>query len=134
MACRQSPAQTWGNLANSVAAHAASAGLDAFVFIPQDLERGKIVASLIHGARVIGIRGAYDVVNRLCSEIAGKYGWGFVNVNLRPYYAEGSKSMGYESASNSAGGRPSTRSFPMASDSAPLHRGAQNHQEFAKLG
>ncbi len=85
-----------GNLANSVAANAAAAGLDAYVFIPHDLEKGKVLNSLIYGARVIGIRGHYDEVNRLCAEIAGKYGWAFVNVNMRPYYAEGSKSMGFE--------------------------------------
>src|SRR5437773_1133758 len=85
-----------GNLANSVAANAASAGLKAYVFIPSDLEQGKIINSLIYGANVIGIKGHYDEVNRLCAEIAGKFGWAFVNVNRRPYYAEGSKSMGYE--------------------------------------
>src|SRR6202008_2792433 len=85
-----------GNLANSVAANAASAGLKSYVFIPADLEQGKVLGSLVYGTNVIGIHGAYDQVNRLCSEIAGKYGWGFVNVNLRPYYAEGSKSMGFE--------------------------------------
>src|SRR5256886_16304479 len=85
-----------GNLANSVAANAASVGLRAYVFIPSDLEQGKIVNSLIYGAVVIGIKGHYDVVNRLCAEIAGKYGWAFLNVNMRPYYAEGSKSMGFE--------------------------------------
>src|SRR5713226_3436385 len=83
-----------GNLANSVAANAAAAGLKAYVFIPADLEPGKIVNSLIYGAQVVGIKGHYDEVNRLCAEIAGKYGWAFVNVNMRPYYAEGSKSMG----------------------------------------
>src|SRR5438445_1327104 len=85
-----------GNLANSVAANAASAGLKSYVFIPADLEQGKIVNSLIYGANVIAIKGHYDEVNRLCAEIAGKFGWAFVNVNMRPYYAEGSKSMGYE--------------------------------------
>src|SRR5260370_1239711 len=85
-----------GNLANSVAANAASAGLKAYVFIPSDLEQGKILNSLIYGATVIGIKGHYDEVNRLCAEIAGKFGWAFVNVNMPPYYAEGSKSMGYE--------------------------------------
>src|ERR1041385_2030190 len=70
-----------GNLANSVAANAASAGLRSYVFIPADLEQGKIVNSLVYGANVIGIRGHYDEVNRLCAEIAGKYGWAFVNVN-----------------------------------------------------
>ena len=85
-----------GNLANSVAANAASAGLRAFVFIPADLEHGKIVNSLVYGPEVISIKGHYDEVNRLCAEIAGKYSWAFVNVNMRPYYAEGSKSMGFE--------------------------------------
>jgi threonine synthase len=85
-----------GNLANSVAANAAAAELKAYVFIPADLEQGKIVNSLIYGAQVIGIKGHYDEVNRLCAEIAGKFGWAFVNVNMRPYYAEGSKSMGFE--------------------------------------
>ncbi|MEI9962027.1 MAG: pyridoxal-phosphate dependent enzyme [Limisphaerales bacterium] len=82
-----------GNLANSVAANAASAGLKSYVFIPSDLEQGKILNSLIYGANVIAIKGHYDEVNRLCAEIAGKFGWAFVNVNMRPYYAEGSKSM-----------------------------------------
>src|ERR1700684_2458593 len=85
-----------GNLANSVAANAAAAGLKSYVFIPSDLEQGKILNSLIYGANVIGIKGHYDEVNRLCAEIAGKYPWAFVNVNMRPYYAEGSKSMGFE--------------------------------------
>lgn len=85
-----------GNLANSVAANAASAGMTSYVLIPADLEQSKVLNSLVYGTNVIGIRGAYDHVNRLCSEIAGKYGWGFVNVNLRPYYAEGSKTMGFE--------------------------------------
>ena len=87
-----------GNLANSVAANAAAAGLKSYVLIPADLEHSKVLGSLVYGTNVIGIHGAYDQVNRLCSEIAGKYGWGFVNVNLRPYYAEGSKSMGFEIA------------------------------------
>jgi threonine synthase len=85
-----------GNLANSVAANAAAAGLRAFVFIPDDLEASKVLGTLVYGARVIGIRGTYDEVNRLCSEIGGKYGWGFANINLRPFYAEGSKSYAYE--------------------------------------
>src|SRR3989441_996954 len=85
-----------GNLANSVAANAASAGMKAYVFIPSDLEQGKILNSLIYGANVVGIKGHYDEVNRLCAEIAGKFSWAFVNVNMRPYYAEGSKSMAYE--------------------------------------
>lgn len=85
-----------GNLANSVSAHAAISGLRSFVFIPADLELGKVVACLIYGPNLVGVKGNYDQVNRLCSEISGKYGWAFVNINIRPYYAEGSKTYGYE--------------------------------------
>lgn len=87
-----------GNLANAVAAHAAKAGLHCYVFIPDGLEQGKIIGSAIYGPRTIAIQGNYDDVNRLCSEIADKYGWAFVNVNLRPYYAEGAKTHGFEIA------------------------------------
>ncbi|MGH7819883.1 MAG: threonine synthase [Candidatus Binatia bacterium] len=87
-----------GNLANSVSAHAARAGLACYVFIPDDLEQGKVVGSAIYGPRVVAIRGNYDDVNRLCSEIADKYGWAFVNVNIRPYYTEGAKTYGFEIA------------------------------------
>ncbi len=87
-----------GNLANSVSAHAARAGLDCYVFIPHDLEKGKVVGSAIYGPRVVAIQGNYDDVNRLCSEIADKYGWAFVNVNIRPYYTEGAKTYGFEIA------------------------------------
>ncbi|MFQ5901446.1 MAG: threonine synthase [Thermodesulfobacteriota bacterium] len=85
-----------GNLANSVAANAAASGMDSYIFIPCDLEQGKILGTLIFGTNLVGIKGNYDEVNRLCSEIAGKYGWAFVNINIRPYYAEGSKAFGYE--------------------------------------
>jgi threonine synthase len=87
-----------GNLANSVAAHAAKAGLNCYVFIPDGLEQGKIIGSAIYGPRTVSIKGNYDDVNRLCSEIADKYGWAFVNVNLRPYYSEGAKTHGFEVA------------------------------------
>src|ERR1700744_1145963 len=87
-----------GNLANAVSAQAASAGLKAYVFIPTDLEQSKILNSAIYGANVIGIKGHYDEVNRLCAESDGKFGWAFVNMNMRPYYAEGSKSMAFEIA------------------------------------
>jgi len=87
-----------GNLANAVAAHAAKAGLNCYVFIPEGLEQGKIIGSAIYGPRTISIKGNYDDVNRLCSEIADKYAWAFVNVNLRPYYAEGAKTHGFEIA------------------------------------
>lgn len=87
-----------GNLANSVAAHAAQAGLICYVFVPDGLEQGKIIGSAIYGPRTVAIKGNYDDVNRLCSEIGDKYGWAFVNVNLRPYYSEGAKTHAFEVA------------------------------------
>ena len=87
-----------GNLANSVAAHAARAGLECYVFIPDGLEQGKIIGSGIYGPKTVAIHGNYDDVNRLCSEIGDKYGWAFVNVNLRPYYSEGAKTHAFEIA------------------------------------
>jgi threonine synthase len=122
-----------GNLANSVAANAASAGLKAYVFIPTDLEQGKILNSLIYGANVIGIKGHYDEVNRLCAEIAGKFGWAFVNVNMRPYYAEGSKSMGYEIIEQLGWKVPKHTVVCMASGSL-LTKIQKSYQEFIKLG
>ena len=122
-----------GNLANSVAANAASAVLESVVFIPTDLEEGKILNSLIYGARVVGIRGHYDEVNRLCAEIAGKYKWAFVNVNMRPYYAEGSKSMAFEIAEQLNWKLPQHTVAPMASGSllTKIHKG---YQELIRLG
>jgi len=122
-----------GNLANSVAANAASAGLKAYVFIPSDLEQGKIVNSLVYGANVIAIKGHYDEVNRLCAEIAGKFGWAFVNVNMRPYYAEGSKSHAYEIVEQLGWIIPQHTVVPMASGSllTKIHKG---YQELSKLG
>ena len=122
-----------GNLANSVAANAAAAGLKAYVFIPADLEQGKILNSLIYGAQVIGIKGHYDEVNRLCAEIAGKYGWAFVNVNMRPYYAEGSKSMGFEIIEQLGWKIPQHTVIPMASGSL-LTKIHKSYQEISKLG
>jgi threonine synthase len=122
-----------GNLANSVAANAAAAGLRAYVFIPSDLEQGKIVNSLVYGAQVIGIKGHYDEVNRLCAEIAGKFGWAFVNVNMRPYYAEGSKSMGYEIAEQLGWQIPKHTVVCMASGSL-LTKIRKAYQELIKLG
>jgi threonine synthase len=87
-----------GNLAHSVAAHAAAAGLEAVVLIPHDLEAGKIVGTLVFGPRMVKVRGHYDDVNRLCTQIADRYGWAIVNVNLRPYYTEGAKTHGFEIA------------------------------------
>ena len=122
-----------GNLANSVAANAASAGLKSYVLIPADLEQGKVLGSLVYGTNVIGIHGPYDQVNRLCSEIAGKYGWGFVNVNLRPYYAEGSKTMGFEICEQLGWRIPRHTVAPMASGSllTKLHKA---YNEFVKVG
>ena len=122
-----------GNLANSVAANAASAGLKSYVFIPSDLEQGKILNSLIYGSNVIAIRGHYDEVNRLCAEIAGKFGWAFVNVNMRPYYAEGSKSMASEIAEQLGWRAPQHTIIPMASGSllTKIHKG---YQELMKVG
>ncbi|MEK0447571.1 MAG: hypothetical protein RLZZ399_2892 [Verrucomicrobiota bacterium] len=122
-----------GNLANSVAANAAAAGLKSYVLIPADLEQGKILGSLIYGTQVIGIHGAYDQVNRLCSEIAGKFGWGFVNVNLRPYYAEGSKTMGFEICEQLGWRIPQHTVIPMASGSllTKIHKA---YKEFTELG
>src|ERR1041385_3810533 len=122
-----------GNLANSVAANAAAAGLKAYVFIPADLEQGKIANSVIYGANVIAIKGHYDEVNRLCAEIAGKYGWAFVNVNMRPYYAEGSKSMGFEMAEQLGWRIPQHTVVPMASGSL-LTKIQKSYQVLAKLG
>jgi threonine synthase len=122
-----------GNLANSVAANAAAAGLRAYVFIPSDLEQGKIINSLVYGAQVIGIKGHYDEVNRLCAEIAGKFGWAFVNVNMRPYYAEGSKSMGYEIIEQLDWRVPNHTVVCMASGSL-LTKIHKSYQEFMRLG
>lgn len=122
-----------GNLANSVAANAAAAGLHSYVLIPADLEQSKVLGSLVYGTNVIGIHGPYDQVNRLCSEIAGKYGWGFVNVNLRPYYAEGSKSMGFEIAEQLGWKLPRHTVAPMASGSllTKIHKA---YKEFIHTG
>ena len=122
-----------GNLANSVAANAAGAGLTSYVLIPADLEQGKVLGSLVYGTNVIGIHGAYDQVNRLCSEIAGKYGWGFVNVNLRPYYAEGSKTMGFEICEQLGWRIPQHTVVPMASGSL-LTKIHKSYTEFTRLG
>ncbi len=84
-----------GNLANSVAAHGAALGLDSYVFIPADLEEQKVLATGVYGTKLVAVRGNYDDVNRLCTELSAERDWAFVNVNLRPYYAEGSKTLAY---------------------------------------
>ena len=110
-------ASSTGNLANSVAAQAARLGLKSCILIPADLEPAKILNTLIYGARLVRIDGNYDHVNRLCSLIADQYNWGFVNVNLRPYYAEGSKTMGYEIAEQLGWRLPDNVIVPMAGGS-----------------
>jgi threonine synthase len=122
-----------GNLAGSVAANAAAAGLNAYVLIPDNLEQGKVLGASIYGAKVIAIKGNYDHVNRLCSQIAFRFGWGFVNVNLRPFYAEGSKSMGFEIAEDLGWRAPDHVVAPMAGGSliGKLHKA---FVEFAQLG
>ena len=122
-----------GNLANATAAQAAAAGLPAVILIPFDLEPAKVLATSIYGARVVGVRGTYDDVNRLCSEIAGKYGWGFVNVNLRPFYAEGSKSFGYELCEQLGWRTPAHVVVPMAGGSLVTKIG-KAFGELDKLG
>lgn len=106
-----------GNLANAVAAHAAAAGMEAYIFIPADLEQGKIVATAIYGPKLVAVRGTYDDVNRLCSEIAGRFDWAFVNVNVRPYYAEGSKTLAFEVAEQLGWQAPDHVIVPVASGS-----------------
>ena len=103
-----------GNLASSVAANAAAVGLESYIFVPADLEKAKILGTSIFGAKVYGVHGTYDEVNRLCTQVAFKFGWGFVNINLRPFYAEGSKSMGFEIAEQLGWKTPDQVVSPMA--------------------
>src|SRR5579871_4424934 len=106
-----------GNLANSVAAQAARNGFKAWIFVPADLEPAKILGTQIYGAKLVRIAGSYDQVNRLCSQIADERRWGFVNVNLRPYYAEGSKTVGFEIAEQLGWRLPDNVVVPMAGGS-----------------
>ena len=122
-----------GNLANSVAAHAAEAGLKACVFIPTDLEQGKVIGTLVYAPTLVEVQGTYDEVNRLCAEIGDKYHWAFVNINLRPYYAEGSKTMGYEIAEQLGWRAPAHVVVPCAGGSL-LTKIARAFQELARLG
>ncbi|MCH7646625.1 MAG: threonine synthase, partial [Nitrospinae bacterium] len=106
-----------GNLANSVAAMAAQAGLQSYIFIPADLEEGKVLGTLIYGANLIGVKGSYDDVNRLCSEIAANFHWAFVNINIRPYYGDGSKTYAYEVAEQLGWRAPDHIIVPVAGSS-----------------
>jgi threonine synthase len=122
-----------GNLANSTAAHAAAAGIRCFVMIPHDLELGKVLGSLIFGPTMVRIRGTYDDVNRLCTEIADKYGWAIVNVNLRPYYTEGAKTYGFEIAEQLGWRLPQHTIVPTAGGTI-LPKIYKAYQEFIELG
>ena len=106
-----------GNLANAVAAHAARLGLKTYILVPADLEPAKILNTQVYGATLVRVEGNYDQCNRLCSQIADRYNWGFVNVNLRPYYAEGSKTVGYEIAEQLGWRLPDNVVVPMAGGS-----------------
>jgi threonine synthase len=122
-----------GNLANAVAAHAARAGLRAWIFIPDDLELGKVIGTLVYGPRLVRVRGTYDDVNRLCAQVADRFGWGMVNVNLRGYYGEGSKTMAFEIAEQLGWRVPTAVVAPMAGGSlvTKLRKG---FREFAEAG
>jgi threonine synthase len=122
-----------GNLAGAVAAHGAKAGMRSLVFIPADLERGKIVSAAVYGATVVAVKGTYDQVQRLCSELADTHRWAFVNINMRVYYAEGSKTLGFEVAEQLGWRAPDHAIVPMASG-AMITKINQGLQEFARLG
>ena len=106
-----------GNLANAVAAHAAAAGLESYVFIPSNLEEQKVLATGVYGTNVVAVRGNYDDVNRLCTELSGEHEWAFVNINMRPYYAEGSKTLAFETAEQLGFELPDRVVAPIASGS-----------------
>ncbi len=122
-----------GNLANAVAAHAAAAGLESYVFIPADLEEPKILATGIYGTHLVAVKGNYDDVNRLCTEVSGEYPWAFVNVNMRPYYAEGSKTISYEIAEQLGWQVPDRIVAPIASGSL-FTKIARGFEEWIELG
>lgn len=124
-----------GNLANSVSANAAAAGIPAYILIPENLESSKVTATQIFGARVVAVRGNYDDVNRLCSEIADRFPWGFVNVNLRPFYGEGSKTFGYEIAEQLGWRAPDAVIVPMAGGSliTKIHKGLRELEHIGLL-
>jgi len=122
-----------GNLANAVAAHAAAAGIDSYVFVPADLEEQKILATGIYGTNLVAVRGNYDDVNRLCTEISSEHPWAFVNVNLRPYYSEGSKTLAFETAEQLGWRLPDRVVSPIASGSL-FTKLARGFEEWIELG
>src|SRR5207244_7170316 len=122
-----------GNLAASVSAHAAKAGIPAYVFVPADLEPAKIMNASVYGATIIAIDGNYDAANRLATEVGDEYGWAFVNVNMRPYYSEGSKTLAFEVAEQLGWRAPDRVFVPIASGNmfVKIDRG---FEEFQRLG
>ncbi len=122
-----------GNLANAVAAHAAAAGLQSYVFIPADLEEQKILATGVYGTNLVAVRGNYDDVNRLCTELSGEHDWAFVNINMRPYYAEGSKTLAFETAEQLGFELPDRVVCPIASGSL-FTKIARGFEEWLELG
>src|SRR5581483_10676976 len=122
-----------GNLANAVAAHAAAAGLDSFVFVPADLEEQKLLATGVYGTSLVGVRGTYDDVNRLCTELCEARPWAFVNVNLRPYYSQGSKTLAFETVEQLGWSLPDRIVCPIASGSLFTKLG-RGFEEWIELG
>jgi threonine synthase len=122
-----------GNLANAVAAHAAAAGLESYVFVPSDLEEQKILATGVYGTNLVAVNGNYDDVNRLCTELSGERDWAFVNVNMRPYYSEGSKTVGYEIAEQLGWELPDRVVVPVASGSL-ITKIARGFEEWLEVG
>jgi threonine synthase len=122
-----------GNLANSVAAHGAALGMESYVFIPADLEEQKVLATGVYGTRLVAVNGSYDDVNRLCTELCAERDWAFVNVNLRPYYAEGSKTLAFELAEQLGWQLPDRCVVPVASGSL-FTKIAKGFDEWRELG
>ena len=124
---------TTGNLGNSLAAQSVQAGLRCFIFVPANVEQGKLIGTSVFGVHVVGISGNYDGVNRLCTEIADRHGWAFVNINIRPYYAEGSKTFGFEILEQLGWRAPQHIVVPMAGG-ALIAKVAKALREFSTLG
>jgi threonine synthase len=122
-----------GNLANSVAAYGAALGMESYVFIPADLEEQKVLATGVYGTRLVGVEGSYDDVNRLCTELCAERDWAFVNINLRPYYAEGSKTLAFEIAEQLGWELPDRCVVPVASGSL-FTKIAKGFSEWGELG
>jgi threonine synthase len=122
-----------GNLANAVAAHAAAAGLESYVFIPHDLEEQKVLATGVYGTNLVSVRGNYDDVNRLCTELSGEHDWAFVNINMRPYYSQGSKTLAFETAEQLGFELPDRVVAPIASGSL-FTKIARGFEEWIDVG